>query len=160
MKESQRGHRDSGHLTSLVMGHVFCKMPKSVKQNVSILQCLEENQLACALRWRRYFCLHFTALGEVVPYVSSLSVRDEWCHLFRVFHFKASHHLDWTLAAFTNVLSAIIESGWNMHDICTFWLGFWIYRQILSSLLRTRVKASLLLIKDTVHSYFLSIFTL
>lgn len=144
---SQRRHRDSGYVTCFVMGHVFFKVLKSVKQNISILQRLEENQPACALGWYRHFCLYFTALGEVVPYVYSLGVRDEWCYIFRVFHFKASHHLERILAAFTNVLSAIIESCWNMHDICTLWLEFWIYRQILSSIFRTTMEASFLLIK-------------
>lgn len=45
----------------------------------------------------------------------SLNVRDEWYYIFSVFHFQLSHHLDWTLAAFTNVLSAIM----NIVEICT-----------------------------------------
>lgn len=108
---------------------------------------LEEKQPACTLGWCRHFCLYFIDLGEVVPYVYALSIRDKWCYIFSVFYFKPNHHLDWTLSAFINVLSAIIEYCWNMHDICTLWLGFWIYKQIPSSILRTTLEACLLLLK-------------
>lgn len=91
MKESQRGHRDSAHLTSLVIGHVFLQNAKICEAKCTHSPMSKGEPACLRPEVMQTFCFYFTALGEVVdslclfpecqgwmmPYLQSVSFRGQ-----------------------------------------------------------------------------------
>lgn len=118
-----------GSSTSPVTGHVYLGSTFSlVKVKTQHSATSREKQQLCTLSRWGHFLLRFPALGEMTA-LCLFSECQGWIipHIWRV-HPMPSHHLGWNLAAFTNVLSAIIESCWNTPDIPMLWSGYWMQR--------------------------------